>query len=176
MDKISFYIVPAVIAAIVAFGIFKKVPIFDKFLTGAKEGLLSTFSIAPSLIGLITAVSMLKASGALDVFSSFVNPLFCKIGIPGDIIPLMLLRPISGSGALALLDSIFSSKGPDSLVGKMASVLMGSTETTFYAVAVYFGAVNIKNTRHTLPAALTADLASCLFSCLIVKLLFTPNF
>ena len=163
MNRFSFYIVPCFILIIVAFGLLKKIQVFDTFLSGAKEGLMSTFSIAPSLIALITSITMLKASGALDIFSSFINPLVSKIGVP---------RPISGSGSLALLDSIFSSCGPDSQVGRIASVLMGSTETTFYAIAVYFGAINIKKTRHTLRSAVIADLFSYILSCLIIKIMF----
>lgn len=153
-------------------GLYKKIHIFDLFLIGAKEGLLGTASIAPSIIGLITAVSMLKASGALDVFTSFIEPLAQLIKIPSQAVPLMLLRPISGSGSLALIDSILGSVGPDSFAGRVASVMMGSTETTFYAIAVYFGAVGIKNTKHTIPAALIADFSSFLFSSVIVNLLF----
>lgn len=172
MNRFSFYIVPCFILIIVAFGLFKKIQVFDTFLSGAKEGLMSTFSIAPSLIALITSITMLNASGALDIFSSFINPLVSKIGVPSQVVPLMLLRPISGSGSLALLDSIFSSCGPDSQVGRIASVLMGSTETTFYTIAVYFGAINIKKTRHTLHSAVIADLSSYILSCLIIKIMF----
>lgn len=164
---------PCMIAFILVFGLVKKVPLFDVFISGAKEGLTSTFSIAPSLIGLVVSVSMLKSSGALDIITSFLEPLGNLIAVPKETIPLMLLRPISGSGALALIDSIFKSCGPDSFAGRVASVMMGSTETTFYAIAIYFGAVGIKNIRHTVPAAILADLTSFILSVLTVKLLFT---
>lgn len=170
LASFSFYIVPMIVAIIIGFGLIKKVDIFNAFILGAKEGLYSTFSIIPSLVGLITAVTMLNASGFLDIFSSFAN-LFLKNLIPSQVIPLMILRPISGSGSLAVLDNILSSYGVDSLTGKIASVLMGSTETTFYTIAVYFGAVNIKNFRHALPCALIADVASFILSCVLVKLL-----
>ena len=171
LNKLSFYIVPILITIIIGFGLIKKVDIFNAFILGAKEGLYSTFSIVPSLVGLITAVTMLNASGFLDVFSSFANLFFKTLNVPSQVIPLMILRPISGSGSLAILDNILSSYGPDSLIGKIASVLMGSTETTFYTIAVYFGAVNIKNFRHALPCALIADIASFILSCVFVKLL-----
>ena len=164
---------PCMIAFILVFGLVKKVPLFDVFISGAKEGLTSTFSIAPSLIGLVVSVSMLKSSGALDIITSFLEPLGNLIAVPKETIPLMLLRPISGSGSLALIDSIFKSCGPDSFAGRVASVMMGSTETTFYAIAIYFGAVGIKNIRHTVPAAILADLTSFILSVLTVKLLFT---
>ncbi len=173
MNTFSFYILPGVIGFIIVFGLFKNVPLFDTFILGAKDGLSSAFSIAPSLIGLIVAVSMLKASGALDIITSLLAPIGNLIAIPKETIPLMLLRPVSGSGALALVDSIFKSCGPDSFPGRVASVMMGSTETTFYVLAVYFGAVGIKNTRHTLPVALTADFASFILSVLTVRLFFS---
>ena len=162
---------PCAVGFIIIFGLFKRVPIFDVFISGAKDGLSSTLAIAPSLIGLIVAVSMLKASGALDILTSFLAPVGNLIAIPKETIPLMLLRPISGSGSLALIDSIFKSCGPDSFPGRVASVMMGSTETTFYAIAVYFGAVSIKNTRHTIPAALLADFTSFIMAVLMVRLL-----
>ncbi len=167
---------PCMIGFIVFFGLLKKVPLFDVFISGAKEGLTSTFSIAPSLIGLVVSVSMLKSSGALDIITSFLEPLGNLIAVPKETIPLMLLRPISGSGSLALIDSIFKSCGPDSFAGRVASVMMGSTETTFYAIAIYFGAVGIKNIRHTVPAAILADLTSFILSVLTVRLLFTKSF
>ncbi|OCN01924.1 spore maturation protein [Clostridium sp. W14A] len=164
---------PAVVLCIVLFGFLRKVPVFDTFVAGAKEGLRSTVSILPSLIGLIMAVSMLSASGALDLLSSFLAPVASLIGLPKQAMPLALIRPVSGSGSTAVLTQIFYDCGPDSFVGRVASVMSGSTETTFYAIAVYFGAVGIKKTRHTIPAALTADLTVCIVSALAVRLFFT---
>lgn len=172
MDKIGGYLIPCIIALILLFGFVRKVPLFDTFLDGAKEGLRSTVSIAPALVGLITAVSMLKASGALDMFTAAVKPLAQAIGLPPEVVPLTLLRPVSGSGSMALINGIFADCGPDSFAGRVAAVMMGSTETTFYAIAVYFGAVGIKKTRHTIPAALSADLVSFLTSALAVRLFF----
>lgn len=172
MDKIGVYLVPCIIALILLFGFVRKVPLFDTFLDGAKEGLRSTVSIAPALVGLITAVTMLKASGALDLFTAAVRPLAQAVGLPPEVVPLTLLRPVSGSGSMALLNGIFADCGPDSFAGRVAAVMMGSTETTFYAIAVYFGAVGIKKTRHTIPAALSADLVSFLTSALAVRLFF----
>ncbi|XOQ43810.1 MAG: Spore maturation protein B [Clostridium sp.] len=173
MDKLGTYVMPAVVLSIILFGFIRKVPVFDTFVAGAKEGLRSTIAILPTLIGLILAVSMFSASGALDLLSSFLAPVASLIGLPKQVMPLTLIRPISGSGSTAVLTQIFKDYGPDSLIGRIASVMSASTETTFYAIAVYFGAVNIKKTRHTIPAALTADLTVCIISALTVRLFFS---
>ena len=173
MSIFSTYVIPFLIALIIFFGILKKINIFDCFLDGAKEGLMSTFSIAPSIIGLITAVSMLTASGALDVFSKFLSPVTSLFKIPSEVIPLMFLKPISGSGSLAIINSIFSNVGPDSFAGRIASVLMSSTETTFYAINVYFGSIRIKNIRYTVKSALLIDLIGFFVSIISVKILFS---
>jgi len=175
LEKFGAFILPVMIFIIISLGFIKKIEIFDVFIKGAREGLKSTFLIAPSLVGLITSVSMLKASGALDIFTASAAPFMNKIGIPAETVPLMLLRPISGSGSMALINNIFSEFGTESFIGRIASVMMGSTETTFYAIAVYFGAINIKNTRHTVPAALCADLTGFILSVIAVKLLFNAN-
>lgn len=165
-------IIPTIIVFIIIFGIVKKVPIFDTFLLGAKDGLKSTLSITPALIALIMAVTMLRASGALELFISFVTPLTSAIGIPADVLPLMLLRPVSGSGSIAVLDGIFQNFSPDSFVGRVGSVMMGSTETTFYAIAVYLGSVGINKTKHLIPAALSADIVGYIIAILSVNLFF----
>lgn len=144
MEQFGGYIIPVVIAVIVLFGFIKKVPCFDCFLEGAKQGLISTYKIAPSLIGLIVAVTMLKASGALDMLIHFIEPAATLLGFPAEIMPLALLRPVSGSGSTAILNTILKDYGPDSFIGRCASVMAGSTETTFYAIAVYYGSVGIK--------------------------------
>ena len=172
MNNFGFYAIPVVIAIIIIFGLAKKVRIFDTFLQGAGEGINSTFSIAPSLIGLITAVTMLKASGALDIFTKFISPFTSMIGIPAEIMPLALLKPISGGGSLALLDNILATYGADSIIGRIASIIMGSTETTFYTIAVYFGAVKIKNSRHAVPNAIIADICAVIIAILAVKTFF----
>lgn len=155
-------------------GAIKKVPVFERFLEGAKEGMQTAVSILPSLLGLILAVTMLSASGVLDMICAFLAPVAEKCGIPSETIPLALLRPISGSGSLAVLSNILEKNGPDSLPGRVASVMMGSTETTFYAIAVYFGAVGIQKTRHAVPSALIADFTGYFLSAVAVKLFFVP--
>jgi spore maturation protein B len=173
MADFGAWAVPLVIAAIVLFGFLRRVPVFDTFVAGAKEGLHTTVSILPTLVGLIMAISMMNASGALDLFSSLLMPLAKLLGLPPQVMPLALIKPFSGSGSTAVLTQIYKDCGPDSFAGRVASVMAGSTETTFYAVAVYFGAVGIKKTRHTIPAALIGDLTACIFSALTVHLFFS---
>lgn len=172
MADIGSMVVPATIFFILIFGFVRKVPVFDVFVSGAKEGAMSCFDILPSLVGLILAVNMLSASGALDLVSSALRPAALALGLPPEVMPLALMRPVSGSGSNALLLQLFRDYGPDSFVGRVASVMNGSTETTFYAIAVYFGAVGIKKTRHTIPSALTADLVGYIASVWAVRILF----
>ena len=172
INSFSIYVIPLVVQIIVVFGLYKRVPIFELFLSGAKDGIKSTVSIAPSIIGLITAVTMLTASGAFDLLSNFLYPLTNFLKIPVEVVPLMFLRPVSGSGALALVNSIFGNVGPDSLAGRIASILMSSTETTFYAITVYFGSIGVKNIKYTVKCALLIDLIGFILSIVSVKIFF----
>lgn len=149
-------------------GILKDVNVFDTFITGAAEGIKTSFQILPSLIGLMTAVGMFKASGGLDIFSYVIRPFADFIGIPKEIVPLAVLRPISGSGAMVIFQNILQTYGPDSFIGRVAAVLQGSSETTFYTIAVYFGATKVINTRYTLPCSLIADIVGFVMSSLVV--------
>lgn len=171
MQSLSDYIIPVIIAIILMAGLYKGVNIFDTFIVGAKEGLSTCFSILPSLIALITAVGMVKASGALDILA-YVFKDFCEfVGMPTEILPLAILRPISGSGAFAMFKELLETYGPDSYIGLIASVMQGATETTFYTIAIYYGAINIQKTRHTLPSALAGDITGFLMSAFCVRLL-----
>lgn len=172
MDKLGVYAIPVVVFLIVVFGLMRGVPVFDTFVAGAKEGFSSAISILPSLVGLMMAVAMLNASGALDILSSFLSPVAQLLGLPTQVMPLALIKPVSGSGATAVLVQIFQNSGTESFAGRVAAVMSGSTETTFYAIAVYFGSVGIKKTRHTIPAAITADLTAFIVSALTVRLFF----
>ena len=163
-------VVPLVVVVFIVFGMVKKVGVFDAFLVGAKEGLHTAYLIAPTLVGLITAVTMLKASGATDMLTKVLTPFAERLGFPAQIVPVALLRPVSGGGSTALILGIFEKWGPDSFAGKIVSVMAGSTETTFYAIAVYYGAVGIKKTRHTLLAGLCADFTAVVFSVISVRL------
>ena len=166
------YIVLLTVSGIIVFGLIKKVNVFDAFLDGAKEGMRTAVGIIPALTALTLCVSALRASGALEALGDFAAPLAEAAHIPPETLPLMLIRPVSGSGALAVLQGIFSSCGPDSAAGNVASVMMGSTETTFYTITVYFGSVGIKKTGCTVPAALTADLTGMIAAALTVTFLY----
>lgn len=171
MEYISIAVIPLMFFGVILYGLIKRVKVFDSFIYGAKDGLETSFRILPSLIALLTAITMFRASGALDIIISFLSPVLSLIRFPKEIAPLALMRPISGSGSLAIVKDLLSQYGPDSFVGKVASVMMGSTETTFYTLAVYFGSISIKDTRYTVKAALISDLAGMIASVYVVRLL-----
>ena len=171
MRLVSVLAVPVMIAGIIIFGLFKNVRVYESFLEGAKEGALCTMNIIPPLVGLIVAISMLRASGFIEILSGFLSPLLKILSMPAEVLPLALLRPVSGSGSIAILTDIFKNYGTDSLSGKIASVMMGSTETTFYTLAVYFGAIKVKNSRYTLKSALLGDATGIILSAVIVSYL-----
>ena len=172
MKILGMVVLPLVITIIVLFGLVKGVKIFDCFMEGAKDGLKTVKNILPSIVGLVVAVGMLKASGGLDIIVKFLSPLSSVTGIPEEIMPLAVLNPISGGGALSMYELILKEYGPDSYLGRVASVMMGATETTFYAIAVYYGSVGIKKTRHTVFAGLVADFVSFIASAWTVRLFF----
>ncbi len=165
-------IVPIILALTAIYGMYKRVDVFGAMISGAADGLKTTVKILPALVALLTAVYMLRASGAMEALTSLLAPALEKLGIPAEAAPLMLIRPISGSGGLAVGSEIISQTGPDSYPGRVAAVMLGSTETTFYAAAVYFGAAGVKNTRYAIPAALCADIAGFIMSALSVRLFF----
>jgi spore maturation protein B len=164
--------VPAIIASVAVFALFRKVDVFQALKDGALEGLHIVYKILPALVALLTGVYMLRASGALDALSALCRPLFDLVGIPSETTPLVFIRPVSGSGALAVGSELIREYGPDSLIGRTAAVMLGSTETTFYVIAVYFGAAGIRKTRYAIPAALCADLTGFAMASLAVRLLF----
>jgi spore maturation protein B len=164
MTEFTDYILPGLVVIIIGFGAIKGLKVFDIFLDGAKNGFKTVLNITPALIGLIVAVNMLKSSGGLEVITNLLAPVSSFLGIPKEVTPLAILSPVSGSGAVSMFESILKDYGPDSFIGRCASVMMGSTETTFYAITLYYGSCNIKNTRHTLPSAICADLTSFIFS------------
>jgi len=166
------YIVPLILLLSSALVLRKKENSYDLMLQGAAEGLKLLASILPALIFLLTAVYMLRASGAMEILSSFFSPVFSVFGIPPQTAMLVMIRPISGSAALAVGAELMAEYGVDSLVGRTAAVMLGSTETTFYTISVYFGAAGIKKTRYTLPAALFSDFVGFFMASLTVRLLF----
>ena len=171
MNLVSLLAIPLMIVGIVGFGLARRINVYDSFIEGAKSGLESTIQIAAPLVGLLVAISMLRGSGALEILATILSPVTDYLRVPSDVLPLAFLRPVSGSGSIAIVNDIFKNCGPDSLAGKIASVMMGSTETTFYTVAVYFGAVGIKNVRHTVKSALVADFVGMAMSVVAVRLL-----
>lgn len=162
---------PAFAAIIVLFGLVRRVPVFDTFIAGAKEGFSTLYNIAPTILGLIFAVGLLRSSGAIDVIGTALSPVAGAVGFPTEVVPMAMLRPVSGSGSTALLVSVFEDYGPDSFAGRVASVLAGSSETTFFATTMYFGSIGIKKIRHTLAAAIAADLTAMILSAFLVRVL-----
>ena len=164
------YIVPILLLAASLLVLRKRENSYDLLLDGAADGLKLLVSLIPTLILLLTAVTMLKASGAMEAISRFLSPAFRLVGIPPETAMLVLVRPISGSAALAIGADLMAEHGVDSLIGRTAAVMLGSTETTFYTISVYFGAAGIKKTRYTLPAALFADFVGFFMASVTVKL------
>ena len=162
--------VPLILAAVGICAVFGKADIFSALTRGAAEGLVTVKDMFPALVVLFPAVYMLRASGALDALSELLEPVMAYIGVPPETVPLALVRPMSGGAATAVAAEIIKSSGADSLAGRTAAVMIGSSETTFYVIAVYFGAAKIKNTRHAIPAALLADLAAFLLSARVCRM------
>ena len=147
MEWFANFILPAVICLIIIYGLYKNVDVFSAFTAGAKQGIQTSMNILPSLIALMTCIGMFQASGALDIITYGLHPVTEFLHIPNEIVPLALLRPLSGSGALSVFQNILNEHGPDSFVGRVASVMQGSSETTFYTIAVYYGAIKISKSR-----------------------------
>lgn len=172
MEKITDYLVPILLLICSAWALRKKENTYDLLLQGGQEGLKLIISLLPTLVMLLTAVTMLRSSGAMEMIGKLFAPVFRFLGIPAETALLVLIRPISGSAALAVGTELIAEHGVDSVIGRTAAVMLGSTETTFYTISVYFGAAGIKKTRYTLPAALIADLTGFFFAALTVKLFF----
>lgn len=166
------YLIPLLLAVTAVAALRKRENAYDILVGGAQEGFRMLLTIAPALIVLLSAVGMLRASGALEAFSRWLSPALQGLGIPAETVLLMLVRPISGSAALAIGAELISAHGPDSLIGRTAAVMLGSTETTFYTISVYFGAWGIQKTRYAIPAALIADFVGFLAASWTVRLLY----
>ncbi|MDO4810675.1 MAG: nucleoside recognition domain-containing protein [Eubacteriales bacterium] len=170
--SISGFIVPVILAGTALFSLTRKVDVYSALTTGAGEGLSVMVKIFPALVALLSAVYMFRASGAMDYFTQLFAPFLEKLGVPPETAAILLIRPISGSGALAVGSELMAQYGTDSYIGRTAAVMLGCTETTFYTIAVYFGAAGIRRTRYTIPAALTADLTGFVAAALAVRLFF----
>jgi spore maturation protein SpmA len=172
IEGFSIIAIPLLIVVFLGFGLIKKVPLYERFVEGAKEGFNIAVKIIPYLVAMLVAIGIFRAGGAMDWFIKILKPVTDLIGMPAEALPMALMRPLSGSGSLGIMSEIISVHGPDSFLGIMVSTFYGSTETTFYVLALYFGAVNIKRTRHAVPAGLVADIAGILAAVFIVRLLF----
>jgi spore maturation protein B len=172
VDLLFTMLVPLLMAAAALWGMYRRVDVYDALVQGAGEGLKILVKILPALVALLTAVYMLRASGALDLAAQAVGPLLERLGIPPETVGLILVRPVSGSAALGVGAELIEAYGPDSQVGRTAAVMLCSTETTFYTIAVYFGAAGIVKTRYAIPAALCADLAGFLAAAWAVRVVF----
>lgn len=166
-------LVPAALGLLSLLCLAKKKSVYSVLAEGAAEGIKTVLAIIPPLAVLLTAVSMFRASGAMDLLTNWVSPFANAAGIPPEVLPLVLVRPLSGSAALGVFADLLSQYGADSLIGRTAAVMMGSTETTFYTVCVYFGAAKIKKTRYAIPAALVADLTGFIVASLISRLFWS---
>ncbi|MGJ9456859.1 spore maturation protein [Oceanobacillus sp. CF4.6] len=172
VTSISTWIIPCFLLIVLSVALVKKVPAYELFVEGGKEGVKLAFSLLPFLVGMIVAISILRSSGAMEAFIHLISPFLYFIGIPPDIIPLALIRPISGTAALGMTTELIATFGPDSFIGRLASTMQGSTDTTLYVLTVYFGAVGIKKMRYALKVGLLADLIAILSSIIIVKMVF----
>jgi spore maturation protein B len=172
ITAVSNFAIPVVLFVIIVTGVIKKVKIYESFVDGAKGGFEVAIKIIPFLVAILVAIGMFRASGAMDVFIKIISPVTNFIGMPAEALPVAMLRPLSGSGTLGLVTEIMKTHGPDSFLGKLVATMYGSTETTFYVLAVYFGSVGIKKTRHAVPTGLLADAAGLLAALFICKLVF----
>lgn len=165
------FIVPTVICGSLLYGLSQGVDLYDALTCGMKEGLKICASIFPAVLTMLVVITMVRASGAIDLLSHFLAPVVEPLGMPADCLPLAFLRPFSGSGALSVGSSVMEAAGPDSTAGRVAAVMLGSSDTSFYTIAVYSAALGLKDTRYTLKAALCADLTAFLISGIAVRLL-----
>jgi spore maturation protein B len=172
LDWAAIAVIPLILLIFIGMAEFKKVKVYEQFVEGAKEGFQIGVKIIPYLVAMLVAIAMFRASGALDILTQALRPLTELIGMPSEVLPMALMRPLSGSGSLGVMTELMKTHGVDSLIGFMSSTMFGSTETTFYVIAVYFGAVNIQKTRYALPAGLIADAAGLIAATLICRAIF----
>jgi spore maturation protein B len=172
MNLISYFVIPLMLVGFPLYGLYKRVPVYESFVEGAKDGFQVAVRIIPYLVAILFAVAMFRASGAMDALARFLSPVLEPLGFPAEVLPMAIIRPLTGSGSAAIVVDMINRYGEDSIYVKMASVMFGSTEPTFYVIAVYFGAINIRKTRHAVPAGLIADIAAMIFAVWSVRLLF----
>ncbi|WP_336786811.1 spore maturation protein [Paenibacillus sp. MMO-177] len=170
--RVSAWLIPAIIVFIPLYAAFRKVPVYETFIEGAKDGFGTAINIIPSLVGMMVAISMFRASGAMDLMLGAVRPLFDWLSIPTEVLPLGILRPLTGAGSLAFTADLIATHGPDSMIGRIASTIQGSTDTTLYVLTVYFGAVGIRKTKYALKVGLFSDLVGFLAAIMICMYIF----
>jgi spore maturation protein B len=170
--SLSIWPIPFFLAAVPVYGIIKKVKVYESFVEGAKGGFQMAIRIIPYLVAILVAIGMLRGAGAIDLLAKWLGPVLRHVGFPVEILPLAIMRPLSGSGSLGIVTELIKTHGPDSFIGRLAASAYGSTETTFYVLAVYFGAVGIKKTRHAVISGLTADIVSLIAVIVLCRLMF----
>ena len=173
LNDASKFVIPLMLVLIPLYGMFKRVAVYEEFVTGAKEGFQVAVRIIPYLVAILFAIGMFRASGAMSYLENFLRPALSMIGVPPEILPMAITRPLSGGGSLAVLADMAKVHGVESIFVKISGVMYGACETTFYVIAVYFGAVGIKKTRHAVPAGLIADAAGVLLAVYIVRLFWS---
>lgn len=169
---LSKFAVPFMIVAVISHGLFKKINVYDSFLQGAKGGFTTSVKIVPSFVAMLVAIGVFRASGAMDYLIIALKPIIEILKIPGELLTMMIMRPLSGSGAQGIMSELALNYGPESLIARTAAVMMGSSETTFYVLSVYFASINIRKQRHALSAGLLADLAGLLSAIYIARVFF----
>lgn len=172
LNTISLYAIPVILLGIPLYGYFKKVKVYEVFVGGAKEGFDTAIRIIPYLVAMLAAIGIFRASGAMAFVVKIFSPVTSLIGLPAEVLPMGIMRSLSGGGAEGMMVELFNTYGPDSLIGRMASVAMGSTETTMYAIAVYYGVVKITKVRHTLSVGLLVDAISLVAAAIITNIVF----
>jgi spore maturation protein B len=172
LDAISLWAIPVLLVAIPFAGMLRKVKVYDVFIDGAKEGFEVAVKIIPFLVGILVAIGMFRGSGAMDLLTAGIRPLVAPLGFPPELVPLAVLRSLTGSGSLAFTTDLVKTHGPDSIIARTATTMYGSSETTFYVLAVYFGAVAVRRTRHAVPAALIADLVAAVAAVAVCAWMF----
>jgi spore maturation protein B len=172
IGSVSIWAIPLLLVAIPLYGMLKGIRVYESFVEGAKGGFQLAVRIIPYLVAILVAVGMLRGSGAIDMLARWLGPALRRVGFPVEILPLAILRPLSGSGSLGIVTELVKAHGPDSFIGRLAASAYGSTETTFYVLAVYFGAVGIKRARHAVVSGLVADIVSLIAAIIVCRLVF----
>ena len=173
LDAISLWAIPVLLVGIPFVGLLRKVKVYDVFIEGAKEGFDVAVRIIPFLVGILVAIGMFRGSGSMDLLTNALRPMMAATGFPAELMPLAILRSLSGSGSLAFATDLVKEHGPDSLIGRMAATMYGSSETTFYVLAVYFGAIGVRRMRHAVPAALIGDVAAVIAAVAVCSWMFS---